>query len=545
MIDDCEQNINMNPGVSVNRPRYTVELFHIIIMIVWYNWAIRPLNDELIWLTNSVVPTIGIDGFIRSLFFINMTRGRVINSASFVELKVKAKDVYRDFIDKTQLFYMGKHRIRLTSAGGVLHPVDHFVKQLYERYFPKQSAEAMSTYQRTNPTLQLRLDHLEKYAEPFIKTVPVEELKEQVDIFIDEVASHSTFHVLASSVYDMVTEQKFDDIQIDGSSASGYPFRQGSKKAEDRIEATNVAMSLMQDECQFRDYINDHVWYTTGRARIQKAGAEPASRIIIYAGYTYLLIAMLAIQPWCRFMNRTFDWCGIGFSWMHGGAGKLATYMKADKGYAPIGFRYVSLDVSGWDTKLHHDIMMLLHRFYHGLLIKIGVPSAYRKMLETIIISMVEASVLMPLGHCFKLIQGMKSGWAATGNDNTLLHEMIFRCIMRRLGYMLHILYGDDNLMLVPDAITDDMLVAEYTRFGLKIKIIHSSRYLGDVDFLSKHIHFKDGYYYVFRASVETHARILMPEEMDPRRRDRPDPVIAAERILGHLLDGGIVLILL
>eukprot|EP01084_Bolivina_argentea_P227139 383640_1 len=76
-----------------------------------------------------------------------------------------------------------------------------------------------------------------------------------------------------------------------------------------------------------------------------------------------------------------------------------------------------------------------------------------------------------------------------------------------------------------------------YRDFGLIVKHIHSSRYIGDVDFLSKHIHYRDGYYYVFRDSVETHSRLLMPEEMDPRRRDRPDVVIAVERVLGHLLD--------
>jgi hypothetical protein len=48
---------------------------------------------------------------------------------------------------------------------------------------------------------------------------------------------------------------------------------------------------------------------------------------------------------------------------------------------------------------------------------------------------------------------------------------------------------------------------------------------------------YSGGSYYVFRASVETHARLIMPEENDPRRRDKPDPVVAAERILGHLLD--------
>merc|ERR1712161_64347 len=98
----------------------------------------------------------------------------------------------------------------------------------------------------------------------------------------------------------------------------------------------------------FRQYIANHEWYTTGRARIQEVDKEDAGRLIIYGGYTYLLLAMLFLQPWSRLMNRSFAWCGVGFSWMNNGADKLAKYMKADKGVAPIGFRYVSLDVSGW-----------------------------------------------------------------------------------------------------------------------------------------------------------------------------------------------------
>jgi hypothetical protein len=57
------------------------------------------------------------------------------------------------------------------------------------------------------------------------------------------------------------------------------------------------------------------------------------------------------------------------------------------------------------------------------------------------------------------------------------------------------------------------------------------------VDFLSKYVIYKDGQYLIFRPAVETHARLIMPEEMNPGKRDRPDPIIAAERAMGHLLD--------
>lgn len=237
-------------------------------------------------------------------------------------------------------------------------------------------------------------------------------------------------------------------------------------------------------------------------------------------------------------MNRCFVWCGVGFSWMNDGAGRFARLFKANRGYAPNGFRYVSLDISGWDTKLHPSVMKQLMRFYTKLMDKCGVEKNYKDKFKVILQDMLHAIILMPMGHMFQVLQGMRSGWANTANDNTLLHELIFRCIMRRLKTdILHVLYGDDNFMLVPDFITDHMLVNMYHDFGLVVKHIHSSRYIGDVDFLSKHIHYRDGYYYVFRDSVETHSRLLMPEEMDPRRRERPDVIIAVERVLGHLID--------
>merc|ERR1712025_334549 len=151
---------------------------------------------------------------------------------------------------------------------------------------------------------------------------------------------------------------------------------------------------------------------------------------------------------------------------------------------------------------------------------------------------MIEADVLFPNGHLFKLFQGMKSGWASTANDNTLIHKIIMFGIERRLNHkILHKLYGDDNFMLVPDIITDEMIVKCYLRYGCIVGTIHSSTYLGDVDFLCKYVHYRNGEYFVFRPPVETHARLLMPEELNPGFRDVLDSKVAAERCLGHLLD--------
>eukprot|EP01083_Nonionella_stella_P052147 138458_1 len=520
------------PGCS-----YSVHPLFLVFGFFVVRYFVALINCELEWSIDETIPVPGFQTFCNSLVFILVSGGTVQSEVKYEQLKVKAKTVFSDFIRDTKLIYLGLHHINLTNSGGVLHPIDNFLKHMYDRLSPRQAALAFATYKRTNPTLQLRLAQLEKYAEPLVESIPVSELDAVLDGLLDEISSEDGFPTLACEIRKNVQERNFADLRIDYSSASGYPYAQGRKKKDDRVDAEFEAQKILDDDTAFDDYVNGHVWYTTGRAKLQGRDDADAGRLIIYAGYAYLLVAMLAIQPWCAFMNSSFDWCAVGFSWMHDGAGKLARYMEADKGFAPRGHRFVSLDISGWDNKLHHSIMMLLRKFYRVMLIKSGCPQVYVDRFVRLLTGMIEAPVLFPMQHLFKLLQGMKSGWAATANDNTLLHELVMRAIMARLGYMKHLLYGDDNLLLVPDHITDDQLVEEYARFGLKVKYIHSSRYIGDVDFLSKHIIYNNGNYYVFRESVETHSRLLMPEEMDPRRRDRPDPVIAVERLLGHLLD--------
>merc|ERR1712176_1706954 len=72
---------------------------------------------------------------------------------------------------------------------------------------------------------------------------------------------------------------------------------------------------------------------------------------------------------------------------------------------------------------------------------------------------------------------------------------------------------------------------------GCVVGRIHSSVYIGDVDFLAKYVVFQNDDYHIYRPEVETHARLIMPEELNPNKRERPDAEIAAERFLGHLLD--------
>jgi len=528
------------PG-KVNRPRYTLWFLHIFFVIYIYEMFRDDYNEELVKL-DLYAPSIDLNKFCNFIVIVWATGGEIIvflpQQPSCSELRVKAKEVFKKFIEGTGLIYKGCKGPFLNNAGGVLHPVDFFIKRFYDRYYPRESTQAFATYKRTNATLQLRCDYIEKFAEPVVKEVPEDELEEAVDDLLEEVFSAADFDLLKRDIKDSVECRRFSDLKVDLTSAAGYPFRQGIKKRDVHREAVSHAYRMLDDDDEFLGYMREHVWYTTGRAKMQDIDAADSARLIVYSGYASLLISMLLIQSWSRFMNRCFVWCGVGFSWMNDGAGKFARLFKANRGYAPSGFRYVSLDISGWDTKLHPSVMKQLMRFYIKLMDKCEVEKSYKDRFRVILQDMLHAIILMPMGHMFQVLQGMRSGWANTANDNTLLHEIIFRCIMRRLkADILHVLYGDDNFMLVPDHITDRMLVNMYHDFGLVVKHIHSSRYIGDVDFLSKHIHYRNNNYYVFRDSVETHSRLLMPEEMDPRRRERPDVVIAVERVIGHLLD--------
>lgn len=520
-----------------------VNVSYVVVALIGFIWLLHmseeafPMSDEAYYMFSCVR-----DPYLYfRVWFISRTLGvrfYLPVRSGFVFLKGGTHDMYRRFTERCDVKFLGIHQISAMNYNGVLHPIDFFLKHFYDRFFPVECAEAMTTYKRTNPTLGLRLDYLNKFGSVYPRTFKMDELRESLDELCDEVMQASGFSQMLDKVRYSVNFECFSDLNVDMSSAAGFPYVHGVKRREAYGDAIEQAAYMMHDMNAFEEYSEAHVWYTTGRAKLQDVGKAPSGRLISYAGFAYMLIAMLLVQPWAAFMN-TLEWCGVGWSWMHGGADKFARKFRANKGRAPEGFRYVSVDIKEWDTKLGGDIMRLLVHFYTWLMERAGLNEAYVKRFLVIVEDMICAKILFPLGYLFQVFQGMKSGWCNTANDNTLLHKLVFNAIMRRIGYMLHVLYGDDNFLLVPDHISDGDLVNEYARFGLIVGTIHSSVWLHEVDFLSKYVHYdsESGHYFIYRPRVESHARMLMPEEMDPAFRSRPDSLIAAERCLGHLLD--------
>jgi hypothetical protein len=419
-----------------------------------------------------------------------------------------------------------------------LYPIDFFLKHFYDRFFPKECAAAFSKYKRVNPTLGLRLAYLDKFAEPNSMSYEQSELDDGLNDVMEEIEQADWFERMLDDVRTSANGLRFEELSIDRSSASGYPYPQGTKRRDCFEHAMTEAERLYHNDTYFNEYSANHVWYTTGRAKILDKAKPDSGRLICYAGFAYMLFGMLLVQPWAYFMNKC-EWCGVGWSWMHGGAERFARKFKARNGKAPEGYRYVSVDIKEWDTRLPHPLMMMLVVFYTWLMEKAGVNDGYAKKFLVVLKDMINARILFPLGYLFQVFQGMKSGWCNTANDNTLLHKIVFNAIMRRIGYMLHVLYGDDNFLLVPDHISDVDLINEYARFGLIIGTIHSSIWLCEVDYLSKYVYYDadTNQYFVYRDATESHSRILMPEELDPGFRGRPDALIGAERCLGHLLD--------
>jgi len=471
-----------------------------------------------------------IDRFSVDIYDFDETRQRL--------LKRKMKDVYIDFLRNSKTVYLGKRDLLLPNMSGVRYPIDFFVKRFYDRFHGKEATEAFGTYKRVNPDLDLRLQHLEEFAEIRSFSASKHEIGQFFDEISNEMSDDPAYRSFEERLRCQVNNLDFYNLNVDQSSAAGFPFKPGVKRRDCMEDAIQQATDMMKDGGLFDSFMSDHVWYTTGRARMRNVGQDDKGRLIMYAGFSPMLIAMLFVQPIAEYFNAHAEWCAVGMSWMHGGAAKFATFFKADRGMAPKGYRYVSVDIKGWDAHLHSKLFSGLEDFYTGLFGKAGLNTSFCKRFLDVLSDMVNAKVAFPGGHIFQLFQGMKSGWANTANDNTLIHEVIFRCMMKELRTpILHLLYGDDNFMLVPDSVTDEMLKESYALFGCVVGRIHSSRYIGDLDFLSKYVHYRNGKYFTFRPPVETHARLLMPEEFNPNSRERPDAVIAAERALGHLLD--------
>lgn len=447
------------------------------------------------------------------------------------------KEILDRYINYTKLHFVGFVNTFGAQVRNVLHPFDYFMDGLMRRFCPAEREDALKIYKRTNATLNLRLDQADKFARnPILSQECMEHLQAVRRDLEREVTSHSSFQDFSKGL-NFSVGGAFEDLNIDWTAAAGFPFKAGIKRGQAYGEAVETAYSLLYDDHAFKEYMNQHVWYTTGRAKLQPVEDEPSARIICYPGYASMMLSGLYFQPFQRLMN-SFRWSAVGMTWTSGGARRFAEFFGDCEGRAPPGYSYCSLDISGWDASMGATLLDELRQFHISIQQAANVPCNYIARFSTIFRDMINAIIVFPMGYAFATQGGMKSGWPNTSHDDTLGHKMVFTCIEDDIGVdMPHQLYGDDNFFLLPDGVDVHLIIDCYAKYGFKVKHMHVSKNLADVDFLSKRIQYINGEYYIYRDTVETMARLLMPEESDPGDRDVPDEIIAAERLIGHLFD--------
>jgi len=427
----------------------------------------------------------------------------------------------------------------IPNVHGVLHPIDEFASDLFDMFNKKAKTICFSTYHRTNAVLRLKLDYLLKFFRGGVIDLEAADLFQQsLDELFTDVVNRKNFHKLRRRLSGIDRNSIFD-APVVGSSAAGYPYKSGVKRRDVKADAEYKAKEMYDDDEVFQSYLTDHVWYTAGRAKLQDIAKESA-RLICYPGFAFMLLTSVYYSNVMWFFHEEFEWFGVGFSWMNGGAAKLANILRADKGVAPEAYEFCSVDAKEWDTSLSSILLYKMKNFHMRLMDYCGVPSRFIYMFGKLYDCMVSAIILLPMGFAVRVYKGMKSGFAGTADDNTNIHRAVFRGVLRFLHLSVDlpcVLYGDDNIFLKPVTTSDDDIIAAYAKFGIIIKEIHSSSHLNDVSFLSKRIIYMHGEYFPYRASIETFSRLLNPEEMHPSYNEVPQHRRTAERLLGHLID--------
>jgi len=196
MVDDNKMDKHINPGVSMNRPRYIVEFLFIIIIAFVYNW-------------------------------IMVKDGRVISFIGRTELNVKAKDVGNTFSDDAESFKIGVHRTDYVRVP-LGFPLWQYGLRMYQ-YLTGQNAEVISVHKETSLVFDERLAHWDKYTEPVIPTVLADAIREQVDALMDKAALHPDFSELSSSLSETIKERRDDDVHVGGILISDYLSERGRK----------------------------------------------------------------------------------------------------------------------------------------------------------------------------------------------------------------------------------------------------------------------------------------------------------------------------
>jgi len=445
------------------------------------------------------------------------------------------------------VLYLGIHpSYHLPATDPVRYPVSFFITHMFDRFAPTRLAVAKATYKRVNPTTDLKLNALRKFDnQQYLK---LEDFEQSFISLADELAPTVPDSVRQDFSNVLSNHLSVRDVSYEGSSAAGYPFKSGTKRRdafEDAAKRSEDMLYRIDGGEKPSQLFSSYYWLSTGRAKLVSPDSPDSARLICYQAFSLFLIMQKYADPFTRFFVQFGpSWSAIGFSWFHNGASKLMRYFGAVRGVAPAGQQFASLDISNWDAGMQAALLRGVKAFHLRMLETVCPPELHEfwvGVIDALYEHMIQARIILPGSHVFQMQCGMKSGWNLTSIDNTIIHEVLFRAAASEaFGYVPpHKLYGDDNLFLSPIGVNFVSLEEAYLRLGCIVKYVHAGRLSSAIDFLSKFIYFdeKSGEYYPYRATVETDARLIMPEHYNPLDIPAAEPVAAAEAILGHLID--------
>jgi len=189
MIDDNAQNKRINPGVSVNRPRYTVKFIFVIIIALLCKWLMKADEDVVLFETDT-------------------------------ELKVKAKEPYNVLKDKAEFYYVGAH-VKRTALGDTVPGYQRLMSRMYRKVFPNQNAEVISKHFRTEYVFQQRLEDLDKYTDSVGKTIVADEFGRLIYSDSSMVSTSPVYKEFIASAREFFAEQRLDDSESDESFTQG------------------------------------------------------------------------------------------------------------------------------------------------------------------------------------------------------------------------------------------------------------------------------------------------------------------------------------
>lgn len=455
--------------------------------------------------------------------------------------------------DHGDLKFLGFPIEDVFSRDAVLKPYDNLIDGLLARFADVADLEKAHEMQRFNPTRVLKIRYMKRLnvKPPLIDENLLEQFETELNkMFFEDL------NVLEDQIFiqelrqEFLNYEDFSKIVFKNKSAVGYPLHKDFQNRKDAFqEAERLARIYFKTDVD--DY--KHYWLTGGRAVLKPKNSEPKARLVQYQGMPYFLLAAKYCQPFTRMMVRKLykTYSAIGHSWFNLGAEKIKNYLEGAVDEDP---NFISLDISGWDTSVSASLLRILKEkhlmvirkiFVNEIQLKNPLIFQWLKIMDWMYEDMIKAKIVLPYGVCFQTNHGMKSGWAMTAVDNTLLHIPIVKIIKTKLfpqNKFTALVYGDDNLICYSakdkpvQRIERIKQINElYLKFGFTVsteKTCHSDK-LSDVDFLSKYIMQINEHVIPYRYAWETYARLIYPECYD----QKITAITTAERVIGHWID--------